>query len=255
MKWVVLLVVWAAPVWGHHAGEQYIPLFRKATERYWGDTPHTWHLMRELARAESSFRSMVRSHAGAVGLTQVLPATWREIRDRGIQDLGGDLTDPSDNVRAGTYYLRTQYNIWSPDRPERDRVLLALACYNAGAGNLLRAQRRAGGSLKFDDIAQRLPDVTGSHAAGTIQYSHKIYDGYRAAQAAAPQEEDEPVEIADRTVAPVAPPTEVVVRVEVGLGQTGLPLNLSWDTFVHVLFAIMQLTPRGEQEEEEDETT
>lgn len=162
-------------------------MFRQAIIQYWHDTPHTWELLDALAEAESSYRPGVVSHVGAVGLLQVMPRTWRDIRQQGI-DVGDDLTDPRDNIRAGGYYLRRMYRIFSDERrTEDDRLRVAAASYNAGPGNLLKAQKLAVAEGKvgvaFDELAGELASVTGSHAAGTVQYSNKIVRNYRGSQA------------------------------------------------------------------------
>ncbi|WP_456725282.1 lytic transglycosylase domain-containing protein [Bradyrhizobium sp. USDA 4350] len=45
-----------------------------------------------------------RSPKGAMGLMQIMPATWAELRQR--YDLGSDPYDPRDNILAGAAYLR-----------------------------------------------------------------------------------------------------------------------------------------------------
>ena len=180
---IALLLAGAAHA-HHEEGEAYRRAFQKAWLDHWSDTEHTWQQIEELARAESSFRPNVVSWAGAVGLTQVMPGTWREIKQH--VPIGDDMTDPADNARAGAFYLRKQYNIYHPDRTENDRIKYSLASYNAGAGNVIEAQKLAqqkGRQARiFDDIKPTLPQVTGEHAAGTIQYSEKIVTRYRQRQ-------------------------------------------------------------------------
>jgi hypothetical protein len=62
------------------------------------------------------------SSKGVIGLMQVMPATWSEMRAR--YHLGSDPFDPHDNVLAGTAYLRRLY--------DRFGALGAFAAYNAG---------------------------------------------------------------------------------------------------------------------------
>ena len=78
-------------------------------------------LLAALVWAESAFRADVVSHAGAIGLVQLMPGTAR--------GLGVDPWDPTANLAGGARYLRTQL-----DRFER--VDLALAAYNAGPGRV-----------------------------------------------------------------------------------------------------------------------
>lgn len=72
---------------------------------------------------ESKYKPAARSHAGAQGLMQLMPAT----ADRFNCD---DANNAEDNVDAGTRYLR-----WLLKRFDGD-IVLALAGYNAGEGNV-----------------------------------------------------------------------------------------------------------------------
>jgi soluble lytic murein transglycosylase-like protein len=63
--------------------------------------------------AESGGRTIwhgrpIVSHAGAMGLMQLMPATWAEMRRR--LGLGRDPHVPRDNILAGTLYLRLMYD-------------------------------------------------------------------------------------------------------------------------------------------------
>ena len=83
-------------------------------------------LLASLVWAESAFHQGSVSHAGATGLTQLMPAT--------AAGLGVDASDPVQNLRGGARYLKIQLDRFgSPD--------LALAAYNAGPGRV----RQAGG--------------------------------------------------------------------------------------------------------------
>lgn len=84
--------------------------------------PEDW--IRAVIRAESAFDPQATSRVGAMGLMQVMPATYAELRVR--YGLGPDGYDPRDNVLAGTAYLRELH--------DRFGVRGALAAYNAGPG-------------------------------------------------------------------------------------------------------------------------
>jgi soluble lytic murein transglycosylase-like protein len=62
------------------------------------------------------------SSAGAMGLMQLMPGTWRDVRVR--LGLGRDPFDPGDNILAGTFYLRAMY--------DRFGYPGLFAAYNAG---------------------------------------------------------------------------------------------------------------------------
>jgi soluble lytic murein transglycosylase-like protein len=66
----------------------------------------------------------ITSRAGAMGLMQLMPGTWSEMRRR--LGLGGDPHDPRDNILAGTAYLRLMY--------DRFGYPGLFGAYNAGPG-------------------------------------------------------------------------------------------------------------------------
>jgi soluble lytic murein transglycosylase-like protein len=70
---------------------------------------------------ESRYETAARSHAGAQGLMQLMPATAKRFGCK-------DVNDPTDNITAGTKYLSWLLKRFSGD------VTLALAGYNAGEG-------------------------------------------------------------------------------------------------------------------------
>ena len=125
---LLLSLAWAAPAPAR-------PLDRWATEiaeasRRFG-VQESW-IIRVMA-AESGGRTMQRgrpieSPAGAMGLMQLMPGTWREMR--AAHGLGGNPHDPRDNILAGTAYLRAMY--------ERFGYPGLFAAYNAGPARYAR---------------------------------------------------------------------------------------------------------------------
>jgi soluble lytic murein transglycosylase-like protein len=79
-----------------------------------------------LVHAESSFNPNARSHVGAIGLAQLMPATARE--------LGVNPHDPMQNMIGGARYLRAQFERFGSWK-------LALAAYNAGPTRVARLGR------------------------------------------------------------------------------------------------------------------
>lgn len=78
-------------------------------------------LMYALVQHESGFRAHARSHKGARGLAQLMPATARSLGVKNIHD-------PKQNIAGGTKLMRRLLNSY------KGNVALALAGYNAGAG-------------------------------------------------------------------------------------------------------------------------
>ncbi|KJC40148.1 hypothetical protein UB31_28015 [Bradyrhizobium sp. LTSP849] len=80
------------------------------------------HWIRSVMRVESAGEVRARSQKGAMGLMQIMPLTWSELRAR--YDLGADPYAPRDNILAGTAYIRELY--------QRFGAPGFLAAYNAG---------------------------------------------------------------------------------------------------------------------------
>ncbi|MGI4940974.1 MAG: transglycosylase SLT domain-containing protein, partial [Janthinobacterium lividum] len=103
------------------------PYITEASSRF--DVPDRW--IREVMRVESGGRlyhagGLVTSPVGAMGLMQVMPATFDEMRVR--YSIGDDPYDPHNSILAGAAYIREMYDVYgSPG---------FLAAYNAGPGNL-----------------------------------------------------------------------------------------------------------------------
>ena len=80
------------------------------------------HLIRSVIRVESAGEVRARSQKGAIGMMQIMPQTWLELRAR--YDLGADPYAPRDNILAGTAYIRELY--------QRFGAPGFLAAYNSG---------------------------------------------------------------------------------------------------------------------------
>lgn len=122
--------------------------FREATESAADleDLP-PW-LLFALIREESLFNPLARSYVGAVGLTQLMPATAADVARR-LRLESPDLTDPGTNLIIGSWYLRHML-----DRSEN--LPDALAAYNAGITRARRWRRERGG-LAGDLFIETIP--------------------------------------------------------------------------------------------------
>lgn len=116
------------------------------------------HLVFGVIREESAFDITARSHVGATGLMQVMPATGKEVAGRlGLPFSRERLDDPEYNVRLGTTYLAQVLDMF--DGTEE----LALAGYNGGPYRMKRLWREAqeqGGSgdrAEMDYFIESLP--------------------------------------------------------------------------------------------------
>lgn len=89
--------------------ERWRPHIDEASARF--DLPAEW--IERVMQAESGGRTTlggrpIVSRAGAMGLMQLMPGTWSEMRVR--LGLGADPHAPRDNILAGTFYLRLMYD-------------------------------------------------------------------------------------------------------------------------------------------------
>ena len=99
-------------------GNPYTAYIDEAAQRF--GVPAHWILA--IMRRESAGDARAISERGAMGLMQIMPATWAELRAR--YGLGSDPFEPRDNILAGTAYLRELHDRFgSPG---------FLAAYNAG---------------------------------------------------------------------------------------------------------------------------
>ncbi|WP_420496787.1 lytic transglycosylase domain-containing protein [Szabonella alba] len=117
-------------------------LIAEAAQRF--GIPAAWIIA--VMRVESAGDLQALSSAGAMGLMQVMPETWAELRIR--HGLGTDPYDARDNILAGTAYLREMWDRYG-------NVAAMLAAYNAGPG-------------RYDDYlstARPLPAETRSYVA------------------------------------------------------------------------------------------
>ena len=99
---------------GNYRGE-YITLARQAARKH--NVPE--ELFLRLVQQESGWNPKAKSHKGAIGLAQLMPATARTLRV--------NPHDPLENLDGGARYLAEQYRTFRSWR-------LALAAYNAGPG-------------------------------------------------------------------------------------------------------------------------
>lgn len=123
----VLALFGAAPAFGQAAAEEAAPRVidiaahvSEAAQRF--GIPEQW--IYAVMRTESAGRIGAVSPAGAMGLMQLMPATWA--RQRARLALGADPFDPRDNIVAGASYLRELYDSYGASG--------MLAAYNAGPG-------------------------------------------------------------------------------------------------------------------------
>lgn len=138
------------------------PYINEAAQRF--DVPDRW--IREVMRVESGGNEYLNGHlttspVGAMGLMQVMPQTYDELKIR--YALGDDAYDPHNNIVAGAAYIREMYDLYGAPA--------FLAAYNAGPG-------------RVDDYMQQhrpLPQETRRYLAMIAPYIEEAYPNNRSA--------------------------------------------------------------------------
>jgi hypothetical protein len=110
------------------------------------------YLARAIIQAESAFNYKARSHAGALGLMQLMPATAERF---GVTDP----FDPKQNILGGVKYLRWLHDYYKGDL---ERVV---AAYNAGEG----AVNKYKGIPPYRETKAYVPKVLGLFHAKAVQ--------------------------------------------------------------------------------------
>lgn len=109
--------------------DKYDRHFRKYSKHYFGPG-FDWRWFKAQAVAESGLKANARSKSGARGIMQILPKTYREIREK--NPYLKDIDSPRWNIAAGIYYDRTLYKRWQSPPPGEERLYFAFGSYNAG---------------------------------------------------------------------------------------------------------------------------
>jgi len=120
-----------------------------------------------ITRQESAFMADARSHVGASGLMQLMPATAKETARRFGIPLASpqQVLNPNVNIQLGAAYLSQIYGQFNGNR------VLASAAYNAGPGRVRQWLKNAQ-HLPFDVWVENIPfDETRQYVQNVLTYS------------------------------------------------------------------------------------
>jgi len=155
---------------------KYDRYFSKYSKRYFGPG-FEWHYFKAQAIAESRLMARAKSKVGAIGIMQIMPGTFREIKKKNLS-IKGTRAQPRWNIAAGIYYNREIWKLWKARRPYHDRLSFMFGSYNAGKGNILKAQvlaeKKGLDPNLWKSIEDVLAGVTGKRSRETIGYVRKI---------------------------------------------------------------------------------
>ena len=127
--------------------EYYFPIFEDILAKH--DLPYELCYMPVI---ESALNPQARSHMGATGLWQFMPATGKKYGLE-INSLVDERMDPIRSTEAACLFLKNLYAIFQDWN-------LVIAVYNCGPGNVNKAIHRAGGKRDFWSIYPYLPSET-----------------------------------------------------------------------------------------------
>jgi len=136
-----------------------------------------WKHFKSQSIAESNLNPNAKSPVGAEGIMQIMPATYKEIKLKNSY-IKGSALDPKWAIPAGIYYDSTIYNKWSTKKTLQDKIDFMMASYNAGMGNIIKAQSKCSlpdtDPQTWDCITKKLNLITGKHHVETLGYVKRI---------------------------------------------------------------------------------
>jgi len=155
--------------------ENTITLFRKYGGRYGFDPL----MLAAMGYQESQLDQNARSHVGAIGIMQLMPATAASLKV-------GDIRIAENNIHAGAKYmdeLMAKY-LAGAHFDEANRSLFAFACYNAGPGNIGRmreeARKRSLDPDKwFNNVELVTAEKLGMQTPTYVRNIYKYYVAYK----------------------------------------------------------------------------
>jgi membrane-bound lytic murein transglycosylase MltF len=148
-------------------------------KRYAGQYAFDYLMMAAQAYQESGLVQSQKSHAGALGVMQLLPST---AADRNVNI--PEIEKLENNIHAGVKYMRFIINRYYKDEPMDDfnRMLFAFASYNAGPAKVKKLRKKAAvmglnPNVWFGNVEIAAAKVIGRE---TVQYVSNIYKYYIA---------------------------------------------------------------------------
>ena len=145
-------------------------LFQKYADRYEFD----WLMVMSQAYQESRLDHSARSHAGAVGIMQMLPST---AADKNVNI--PDIATLENNIHAGNKYLRFIRDRYFENEPMDDlnKTLFSFAAYNAGPARVAKLRREAERQGLNPNVWFNNVEIIAAKRIGreTVQYVSNIY--------------------------------------------------------------------------------
>jgi len=155
--------------------EQTVKLFEKYGAQYGFDPL----MLAAQGFQESQLRQDAKSHVGAIGVMQVMPATGKELKV-------GDIREIEPNIHGGTKYMNVLMTKYFPDAKfsEMDRPLFAFASYNCGPGNVSKMRKEAAKrgldqDKWFNNVELVVAEKIGMETTTYVRNIYKYYASYK----------------------------------------------------------------------------
>ena len=157
--------------------ETTVALFRKYGAQYHFDPI----MLAAQGYQESQLDQRARSHVGAIGVMQIMPATGKELKV-------GDIGQIEPNIHGGAKYLDQLMTRYFPDAnfDDNERPLFAFASYNAGPGNIARMRKEAekrglDPNRWFNNVELVTAEKIGIETTTYVRNIFKYYAAYKLA--------------------------------------------------------------------------
>lgn len=131
---------------------------------------------------ESQLNQKARSHVGAIGVMQIMPATGKQLNV-------GNIQETESNIHAGTKYMDQLMTRYFADAhfSESNRPLFAFASYNAGPGNIAKMRKEAAArgldpDKWFNNVEIVVAEKIGIETTTYVRNIYKYYAAYRLVQ-------------------------------------------------------------------------
>ena len=155
--------------------EQTLKLFDKYGQQYNFDPL----MLAAQGFQESRLDQNAKSHVGAIGVMQIMPATGAELKV-------GDIHVVEPNIHGGAKYMDRLMTRYFKDAnfSETDRTLIAFACYNAGPGSISRMRKLAASrgldpDQWFNNVELVTAEKIGVETTTYVRNIFKYYVGYK----------------------------------------------------------------------------
>jgi membrane-bound lytic murein transglycosylase MltF len=149
--------------------------FKKYSDQYSLD----YLLMAAQGYQESGLDQNAKSHVGAIGVMQVMPATGKELAV-------GDISQIEPNIHAGVKYIRFMMDRYYKDEPmdNLNRGLFTFASYNAGPARIRQLRKEAekrglDPNVWFGNVEQIASERIGRETVSYVSNIYKYYVAYK----------------------------------------------------------------------------